>query len=95
MEFKHIEGKDRGKVVLYALSTCVWCKKTKRLLNNLGVAYDYVDVDLLDGTEKEKVKQEVARWNPKTSFPTLVINDDKCITGFDEKEIREEIGNEQ
>ncbi|UCG91323.1 MAG: glutaredoxin family protein [candidate division WOR-3 bacterium] len=94
MEMKHIEGKNRGKILLYALSTCVWCKKTKRLLNNLGVAYDYVDVDLLDTEEKDKIKREIARWNPRTSFPTIVIDDNKCIVGFDEKKIKEEIGNE-
>lgn len=94
MEVKHIEGKNRGKIVLYALSTCVWCKKTKRLLNNLGVAYDYVDVDLLDRAEKDKIKREIMRWNPRTSFPTIVIDDNKCIVGFDEKKIKEEIGNE-
>ncbi len=94
MEMKHIEGKNRGKILLYALSTCVWCKKTKRLLNHLGVAYDYVDVDLLDTAEKDKIKREITRWNPRTSFPTIVIDDNKCIVGFDEKKIKEEIGNE-
>jgi glutaredoxin-like protein NrdH len=94
MEVKHIEGKNRGKIVLYALSTCVWCKKTKRLLNHLGVAYDYVDVDLLDEAEKDKIKKEIMRWNPRTSFPTIVIDDNKCVVGFDEKKIKEEIGNE-
>jgi hypothetical protein len=32
---------------------------------------------------------EVERWNPKGSFPTLVIRDRQCIVGFQEKEIRE------
>lgn len=94
MGAKHIEGKNRGKIVLYALSTCVWCKKTKRLLNNLGVAYDYIDVDLLDESEKDKIKKEIMRWNPRTSFPTIVIDDNKCVVGFDEKKIKQEIGNE-
>jgi glutaredoxin len=93
MELKHIEGKNRGKILLYALSTCVWCNKTKRLLNNLEVAYDYIDVDLLEGEEKEKAKQEVIRWNPRCSFPTIVVNN-TCIVGFDEKKLREAIGNE-
>jgi len=33
--------------MLYALSTCVWCKKTKELLASLGVDHSYVFVDLL------------------------------------------------
>lgn len=93
MDIEHVEGKDKGKIMLYALSTCVWCKKTKRFLNDHGVAYDYIDVDLL-GEEKETVKQEITRWNPRCSFPTIVINDSQCIIGFDEKKLREAIGNE-
>lgn len=93
MDIKHVEGKDKGKIMLYALSTCVWCKKTKRFLNDHGVAYDYIDVDLL-GEEKEIIKQEIRRWNPRCSFPTIIINDDQCIIGFDEKKLREAIGNE-
>ena len=31
----------------YAMSTCVWWKKTKRLLDELGLEYSYVDVDVL------------------------------------------------
>ena len=52
---EHVEGEDRGDVMLYALSTCGWCKKTKALLQELGVAYKYVDVDQLDLEELEEV----------------------------------------
>jgi glutaredoxin len=94
MEIKHIEGKNKGRVMLYALSTCVWCKKTKRLLNQLTIAYDYIDVDLLDSTEREKVDKTVLRWNPSGSYPTIVIDDRKSITGFDPEKIKEVLGND-
>jgi glutaredoxin-like protein NrdH len=77
--------------MLYALSTCGWCKKTKELLNNLGVEYDYIFVDLLQDDERETVIKELEKWNPRRSFPTLVINNDKCIIGYNEDEIREVI----
>ncbi len=92
MEIKHIAGKNKGKIILYALSTCIWCRKTKNLLNQLGVEYSYIDVDLLDSDEKEKIKKEIEKWNPACSFPTIVINDEKCIIGFKEKEIKELLG---
>ncbi|MFQ5905703.1 MAG: glutaredoxin family protein [bacterium] len=47
MGVEHVEGKKKGDVLLYALSTCGWCRKTKRLLEKLRVEYDYVYVDLL------------------------------------------------
>jgi glutaredoxin len=94
MDVKHVEGKNSGKIMLYAISTCVWCKKTKRLLNSLNVEYYYIDVDLLDKKEKEKVEKEIEKWNPLVSFPTIVINDKESIDGYDEEEIRSKIQNE-
>ncbi|MDP3046613.1 MAG: glutaredoxin family protein [Chloroflexota bacterium] len=82
---------QRGDVTLYALSTCPWCKRAKRLLSDNGVAYRYVDVDLLDGDEAERVVAEISRLNPMRSFPTVIING-KVIAGFQEERIREALG---
>ena len=84
----HITGNNKGKVVMYGLSTCVWCKKTRQLLTDIGLDFDYVYVDLLDGNEEESAVREVSRFNPRGSFPTIVINDEKAILGFDEQAIR-------
>ena len=90
MNVIHVEGKKKGKVMLYALSTCGWCKKTKALLNEMGIAYDYIDVDLLRGSEQTSVIGEIKKHNPENNFPTMVINDIKCIIGFKEEDIRKE-----
>ncbi len=89
MAIEHVAGENVGHVMLYALSTCIWCKKTRALLEGLGIEYHYEYVDLLQDSEKEKVMKTVERWNPSYNFPTLVINDNKCIVGFRENEIRE------
>ncbi|MCX7784730.1 MAG: glutaredoxin family protein [candidate division WOR-3 bacterium] len=94
MKLNHIEGKNRGKIVLYALSTCGWCKRTKTLLRELGVSYDYIDVDLLTGKERDEVLAEIKKWNPKLSFPTLVIRDAECIVGFEEDKIKQALTND-
>jgi glutaredoxin len=86
--FNRVEGKDCGKVTFYGLSTCVWCRKTRNLLDKLGVAYDYVYVDLLSPAEQEKAMEVVRRWNPSESFPTIVFNDSSCVLGFDEEKIK-------
>lgn len=90
METNHVAGKKHGAVVLYALSTCVWCRKTKRLLNEMGVEYDYIDVDLLDREDQDMISEKVLRWNPSGSYPTLVIDDRRSIVGYDPEKIREE-----
>lgn len=89
---EHIEGENRGDVRLYALSTCIWCRKTRELLNELGVDYHKVEVDLLEREEKDEAMEEVKKWNPDCSFPTLVINGQQCIVGYKPDDIREALG---
>ncbi len=85
---KHVTGKKGPNIMLYALSTCPWCQKTKHLLDELGLEYFYEDVDLLDGDARRDVMSDVERWNPSRSFPTLVIDDNRGIIGFQETELR-------
>ncbi len=85
---EHVEGENKGKVVLYALSTCGWCKKTRMLLESLKIDFSYIYVDLLKGKERSQIIKEVEKWNSQLSFPTVVINDKDVIIGFKEDEIR-------
>ena len=88
MPMQHVDGKNEGKIVLYALSTCGWCRKTRLLLEELNFEYDYIYVDLLEGDERNETIEQVKKWNSQLSFPTLVINDEKTIVGFDEEGIK-------
>lgn len=92
MAIEHVDGKNKGTVMLYALSTCGWCQMTRELLKNLGVEYSYVYVDLLAGEERQRVVAEMQKFNRKNSFPTLVINNSKVIIGFRDDEIAEALG---
>jgi glutaredoxin-like protein NrdH len=92
MAVTHVPGKNVGQVMLYALSTCGWCAKTRKLLEDLGVAYDFEYVDLIHGKEKEDIIKAITAWNPSCSFPTMVINNKKCIIGFKEDDIRQALG---
>ena len=86
---KHVSGKKGEDVLLYALSTCGWCRKTKNLLDDMGVEYDYIDVDQLDPDTKKEAIENIKVWNPNYSFPTMVINNEKCIVGYQEEKVRE------
>ncbi len=80
---------QQRKVVLFALSTCPACKKTKNLLKDLGVDAVVVDLDTIDRETREKLLVEVRKYNPRETFPTLVINGgEKVIVGYGEEEIR-------
>jgi len=91
MQLDHVEGKNHGRVVLYALSTCAWCRRTRRLLNSLGVDYYFIYVDLLKDEEREDAEKTLMRVNPRLSFPTIIINDTEVIVGYDEDEIKHKL----
>jgi glutaredoxin-like protein NrdH len=80
--------------MLYALSTCGWCRRTKNLLGELGVEYRYVDVDRLEGEARNEAIAEMTRWNPSRSFPTMVLDNKECIVGYQEDKTREALARE-
>ena len=92
MKIVHVEGKDKGKVMIYALSTCIWCRKTKQLFKDQGIAFDYCDVDLEQGKDREEAKSNILKWNPSISFPTVVINNKDAVLGYEPDEIKEKLG---
>ncbi|HHS96431.1 MAG TPA: glutaredoxin family protein [Chloroflexi bacterium] len=83
---------DEHRVMFYGLSTCGWCRRTRRLLEELDVAFDFVYVDLIQGEEREKALEQVGRWNPATSFPTLVIDEEQAVIGYRPDQIKEALG---
>lgn len=78
-------------VKIYSLSTCSHCKSAKKFLGDCTVKYEFVDVDLLQGDERKAILEDVKKFNPKCSFPTIIIGE-KVIVGFKEDEIREALG---
>ena len=79
------------KVKMYTLSTCSHCKATKEFMKKSNVEYEFVDVDKISGDERAAVLDEVRKFNPNCSFPTIIIGD-KVIVGFKENEIKEALG---
>jgi len=78
-------------VKLYTLSTCSHCKAAKKLLSDCKVTYDFTDVDLLEGEERAAILDDVRRFNPRCSFPTIIIGD-TVIAGYQEDKIKEALG---
>jgi glutaredoxin-like protein NrdH len=78
----------------YFLSTCGWCKKTKRLLDENNVDYEYEYVDLLSADERARALEEVSQYNPRRSFPTVVVSNGQTevVVGFQESRLREVLG---
>lgn len=92
MDLTHVEGENRGEVILFALSTCVWCRKTRKLLDSLGVEYSYVYVDRLSGSARTEAVEEMKRHNPVGSFPTVVVDDDTVVSGHNPEALHDALG---
>jgi glutaredoxin len=78
-------------VMMYTLSTCSHCRATKEFLDSCAVRYEFTDVDLLSVEEREAILEDIKKWNPRCSFPTIIIGD-QVVVGYREDEIREALG---
>ena len=80
-------------VVIYSLSTCSHCRATKKFLGECTIKYEFIEVDKLEGEERKAIIEDVKKFNPRCSFPTIIIGE-TIIVGYKEKEIREALGME-
>ena len=93
MQTTTVEGsKNENKVFLYTLSTCGWCKKTKQLLNDNDVAYEYLDLDKCSKEDQKTAVEELKAKKLPIAFPIILINDDIVIQGFKKDDIVEALG---
>lgn len=78
-------------VKMYTLSTCGHCRAAKQFMGSHGVAHEFTDVDLLTGELRQSTLDEIRKYNPGCSFPTILIGE-KVIIGFNETALREALG---
>lgn len=67
------------------------CKATKRFLKEHNIKFDYVDVDKLEGKEKQDVISEMMKISGSSRFPTIVVGD-TVIVGFYEDKLKAALG---
>jgi ferredoxin-thioredoxin reductase catalytic subunit len=79
------------KIILYSLTTCVFCQAIKKMLDDLAITFQCIQADELADEERKKVVKELRKVNPKCSFPTVVIGDE-TVVGYKVQEIKEKIG---
>jgi len=82
----------RHSIVVYGLSTCVWCGKMKEFLEREGVAFEIVYVDELSGADRDAAVSEVRKWNAAVSFPTVVIDGVSSVNGYRPDDVKEVLG---
>ena len=88
-----VKGSKKDHVVLvYALSTCGWCRKTKQFLNDNCIEYEYVDFDLASHEERTLILNELTSKNIPLAFPLIIVNNKTMVRGYNPDKLREELG---
>lgn len=65
-----------AKIKLYGTSYSGNCHKPKWILDRLGIAYDWIEVDALDGSTRTP---EFLAINPAGQVPTLILEDGRML----------------
>ena len=62
------------KVSMYTLSTCPWCRKTKKYFTDHHIPFEFTDFDLADEAAQDKIIREMEAEGAK-GFPFVRIGD--------------------
>jgi glutaredoxin len=65
---------------------------TKQFLKDNNVAFEFVDVDLLDEKDKSKVHETILSKGGALNYPTTIVDDQKVIMGFRKDQLKEALG---
>ena len=85
-----VPGENKKHTVLmYAISTCAWCKRAKEFLTDNNIEYEYVDIDLCSRGERERMRRDILSRGGRLSYPTIIIDNRFLITGFQEDKVRQ------
>ncbi len=85
-----VEGKNRKhKVLLYAISTCGWCRRAKQNLKDLEVEYEYIDIDLCSGEDRQEITKDILSRKGILAYPTVVVDGKILLTGPSKEELQE------
>lgn len=79
------------KLEAYLLSTCPRCRQVKDALDEMGLAYDKVMVDLLTGDERTQVIEKLRKHGKVLSFPVIIYGE-TALVGASVREVQEAFG---
>jgi glutaredoxin len=90
METTKVPGTRKDhKVLMYAISTCAWCKMTKKHLKDSEVEYEYIDVDLCSDKDRQAIRKDIETRGGEPNYPIIIVDDKIMINGFRKDKINE------
>jgi glutaredoxin-like protein NrdH len=71
-----------ARITVYALSTCPYCHQARALLTEKAADFDVIEVDKLEGAERDAAVAEVKRLSGAARFP-VTVSGERVVVGFD------------
>jgi len=74
---------ETASIVMFGAEWCRDCRRSKKLLDGLGVAYDYVDLETVaDGADRAKA------ISGRTQIPVIVFPDESHLVEPSDADVR-------
>ena len=90
---RHEGSKNERALTVFSLSTCGFCKRALRFLENHDFSYRFIHLDEISPERKREVKDTLrARFNTSPIFPVLLVDGKRALTGFTEAQWRKTLG---
>ena len=77
------------KPIMYALTTCQHCKNTLKFLGDHQVELTVIYLDEFTGTRRSDLMEKVRTYNPRGTFPVVLVPGGKVIVGFRKQLLQE------
>jgi glutaredoxin len=68
------------RISMYTLSTCPWCRKTKKFFTDRNIEFDFIDYDLADADTQQRIIKDMDT-RKASGFPFVKINGD-TVEGY-------------
>ena len=67
---------------MYALTTCLHCKNTKKFLEENHYEVTVIHLDDYCDSQRSDLMEKVRKYNPRGTFPVVLMPNGKVIVGF-------------
>jgi glutaredoxin len=67
------------KIMMYTLSTCPWCKKTKSFFAERNIPFEFIDYDKASKEEQQKIREVCSSHGEGIAFPFVIIGEDVVV----------------
>jgi glutaredoxin len=75
-----------NNVQMYTLSTCAWCRKTKKFFAEHHIPFEFTDYDLADVATQARIRRELTA-GVAGGFPFVRIGD-RIVEGYQPSRFR-------